>query len=87
MKKLVAIATLGFALSFSSLSFAGEYMDLYTSPTAKTEVSDELKGGDVERDSMSFYVSPKQSTHPTSETAQQQEDEGISVFGVKISRI
>ena len=86
MKKLVTIATLGFALSFSSLSFAGEYMDLYTNPTTKTEVTGEVKGGGVEKDSMSFYTSPKQGTNPASKTAQQEEDEGLSVFGVKISR-
>ncbi|HEX3033709.1 MAG TPA: hypothetical protein VHT73_01075 [Thermodesulfobacteriota bacterium] len=86
MKKLVAIATLGLTLSFSSLSFAGEYMNLYTNPTAKTEVSNEVKGGNIERDSMSFYTSPKQSTNPTGEIAQQEEDEVISVFGVQISR-
>ena len=87
MKKLVTIATLGFALSFSSLSFAGEYMGLYTNLAEKAEVSGEVKGADVERDSMSFYTSPKQGTNPASETAQQEEDEGISVFGVQISRI
>lgn len=87
MKKLVTIATLGFALSFSSVSFAGEYMDLYTNPAEKAEVSDEVKGADVERDSMSFYTSPKQSTDTSNETAQQKADEGISVFGVQISRI
>ncbi|HSE83638.1 MAG TPA: hypothetical protein VLB01_03730 [Thermodesulfobacteriota bacterium] len=87
MKKLAAIATLGLTLSFSSLSFAGEYMDLYTSPTAKAEVGNGMKGADVERDSMSFYTSPKQSKNPTRETAKQEEDKGISVFGVQISRI
>lgn len=86
MRRLITIATLGLTLSFSSLSFAGEYMDLYTNPTAKTEVSNEVKGAEVERDSMSFYTSPKQSTNPTTETAQQKEDKGISVFGVQISR-
>ena len=87
MKKLVTIATLGLTLSFSSVSFAGEYMDLYINPTANTEVRNEVKGGEVEIDSMSFYTSPKESSNPSSETAQQAEDEGISVFGVQISRL
>ena len=86
MKKLVAIATLGLTLSFSSVSFAGEYMDLYINPTANTEVRNEVKGGNIEGDLMGFYTSPKQGTDPTRETAQQEEDEGISVFGVQISR-
>ena len=85
MRRLLTIATLGFTLSFSTLSFAGEHMNLYTNPTAKTEVKNEVKSGDVERDSMSFYTSPKQSTDSTGETAQQKEDKNISVFGVQIS--
>jgi hypothetical protein len=85
MRRLVTIATLGFTLGFSSLSFAGEYMDLYTNPTAKTEVRNEVKGGDVEGDSMSFYTSPKQGTNPTWGTAQQKENKNLSVFGVQIS--
>ncbi|MCI0453815.1 MAG: hypothetical protein L0Y68_02325, partial [Candidatus Dadabacteria bacterium] len=98
MKRLIAIITLGLAISFTSLksgvaidregmqlttfsppilicplpravilrqisqeinSSAFDYMDLYTKPIAKSEVKNETKSGNVEKDLMSFYVSPK----------------------------
>ncbi len=44
MRKLIAITTLGLALSFSSLSFAFDYMDLYTKPVvdARTEITGQV---------------------------------------------
>ena len=44
MRKLIAITTLGLALSFSSFSFAFDYMDLYTKPVvdARTEITGEV---------------------------------------------
>jgi hypothetical protein len=59
MKRLIAITTLGLALSFSSLSFAFDYMDIYTKPVVKSEVKNEINGGNVEKDFISFYTSPK----------------------------
>jgi hypothetical protein len=38
MKRLIAITTLGLALSFSSVSFAFDYMDIYTKPAVKNEI-------------------------------------------------
>ena len=61
MKRLIAIATLGLAFSFSSLSFASDHMNLYTKPVAKSDVRNEAIGGSVERDFTSFYTSPKSS--------------------------
>jgi hypothetical protein len=85
MRRLATIATLGLALSFSSLSFASDYMDLYTRPIAKSEVKDEAKGGNVERDFMSFYISPRSVNTSGPLTAyQKSDDEYISVFGVQI---
>jgi hypothetical protein len=100
MKKLIAIATLGLALSFSSLgsgvaiqregsqgttSFASDYMDLYTKPLAKSEVKNEIRGGNVERDFTSFYTSPRSVSTPTLLTSDQRsDDEYISIFGVQI---
>ena len=87
MKRLIAIGTLALALGFPSLSFASDYMDLYTKPIAKSEVNDKTKGGNVEKDFMSFYASPKSANTPGLLTADQKtDDEYISVFGVQILR-
>lgn len=87
MKRLIAITTLGLALGFSLFSSATDFMSLYTKPIAKNEVRDEVKGGGVEADAMSFYTSPKTATTtPMSKTAEQViEEKRISVFGVQIS--
>lgn len=88
MKKLIAIATLGLALGFPSLSFASDYMDLYTKPVVKSEVKDEINGGNVEKDFISFYTSPKPVNTLASLTADQTSDDDkdyIIVFGVKVS--
>lgn len=87
MKKLIAIGALGLALSFPSLSFASDYMELYTKLIVKNEVRNEIKGGNVERDFTSFYLSPKTANTPATLTSgQKSDDENISVFGVQISR-
>jgi hypothetical protein len=88
MKKLIAMATLGLALGFPSLSFASDYMDLYTKPIVKSEVKDEINGGNVEKDFISFYTSPKPVNKLTSLIADQTSDDDkdyIIVFGVKVS--
>jgi hypothetical protein len=85
MKRLITITMLGLALSFPSLSFAFDYMSLYTEPIAKSEVKNETRGGNVEKDFMSFYTSPKSANTPALLTADQKtDDEYISVFGVQI---
>ena len=88
MKRLIVIGALSLAVSFPSLSFAFDYMDLYTKPVVKNEVMDEIKGGNVERDFTSFYTSPRTSkTNDSFVTADQRSDgEYISVFGVQIPR-
>jgi hypothetical protein len=93
MKKLITITTLGLALSFPSLLFAFDYMDLYTKPIAKSEVNNETQGGNVEEDFMSFYTNPSFSTNPklsntpTYITSDQKLDgDYICVFGVWIPR-
>ncbi len=60
MKKLIAISALGLALSFSPLSFAIDYMNLYTKPIVKSEVKNDIKGGNVEEDFISFYFTRKE---------------------------
>jgi hypothetical protein len=87
MKKLIAIGALGLVLSFPALSFAADYMDLYTKPVVKSEVKDEIKGGNVEKDFISFYTSPKPVNTPASLTADQISDDDtnyIFVFSVKV---
>jgi hypothetical protein len=87
MKRLIAIATLGLAFSFSSLPFASDYMDLYTKPLAKSEVKNEIKGGNVEKDFTSFYTSPKTMNTSTSLIFDREsDDQYVSVFGVRIAR-
>ena len=87
MKRLIAIATLSLALSLPALSFASDYMDLYTKPMVRSEVKNEIKGGNVEKDFTSFYLSPKTANTPvTLTTGQKSDDEYISVFGVQIPR-
>ena len=56
MKKLIVVTVLGLSLGFSALSFASDYMDLYTSGPAKHEVKSGVKGGEVETSPMSFYL-------------------------------
>jgi hypothetical protein len=87
MKRLIATTTLGLILGFSSISFAIDYMNLYTKPTAKSEVKNEVKGGDVETDFTSFYISP----HPGNKTnsltiSQRPDDQSLYVFGVRVVR-
>ena len=89
MKKLIAIGALGLALSFPSLSFASEYMGwLHTKPVVKSEVRNEIKGGNVEKDFMSLYISPKTANTASSliMADQKSDEEYISVFGVQIPR-
>jgi hypothetical protein len=86
MNKLIAIATLGLALGFPYLSFASDYMSLYRKPVVKNEVQDEIRGGNVERDFTSFYISPKEwSTEPSYRAGEKSEDrDTYLVFGVEI---
>ena len=87
MKRLLAITILGLALSYPSLSFAFDHMDLYTKPVVKNEVNGQTKGGSLEKDLMSFYTSPKLANTPTSLIADQRsDDEYISIFGVQVLR-
>ncbi|HVY55030.1 MAG TPA: hypothetical protein VHC46_04670, partial [Thermodesulfobacteriota bacterium] len=58
MKKLIAVTVFGLSLGFSAVSFASDYMDLYTSGPARIEVKGETKGGEIETSPMSFYLSP-----------------------------
>ena len=86
MKKLIAVTVLGLSLGFSALSFASDYMDLYTSGPAVNDVKSETKGGEVETSPMSFYLSPvKGHDNETLTRVEETDDENtILVFGVRI---
>lgn len=86
MKRLIAIATLGLALSFPSFSYADSYIFGVRTPIVKTEVKNEVKGGMVEKDFISFYLSPKEANTETSLMTEQEvnEDNSYIVFGVRV---
>ena len=86
MKKLIAVTALGLSLGFSALSFASDYMDLYTSGPEVNEVKGETKGGEVETSPMSFYLSPvKVHDNETLTKVEETDDEKtLLVFGVGI---
>ncbi len=86
MKKLIAVTVLGLSLGFSALSFASDYMDLYTNGPARFEVNNETKGGEIETSPMSFYLSPvKTHGNETLTTVEEAGDENtLLVFGVRI---
>ena len=86
MKKLIAVTVFGLSLCFSALSFASDYMDLYTNGPAVCELKNETKGGEVETSPMSFYLSPvKTHDNETLTTVEETSDENtLLVFGVRI---
>ena len=88
MKKLIAVTVLGLSLGFSSLSFASDYMDLYTNRPAVHEVKSETNGGVVETGPMSFYLGPVKvrANNETLRTTEETESDEytLSVFGGRI---
>jgi hypothetical protein len=87
MKKLIAVGALGLSLSFPALSFASDYMGwLHAKPAV--EVKNEIKGGNVEKDFISFYISPKEKNEVETSlrAARKLDDEKdfTFVFGVRI---
>ena len=87
MRKLLAIATLSLALLSPSLSFADVNVFGVQTPIAKNEVSDQAKGGNVEKDFISFYISPKGENieNDSKQTNNSSEEDGLIVFGVSIA--
>ncbi len=105
MRSLIAITTLGLALSFSSLGsglanpregsqgtayFASDSYNVFgvQLPMVKSEIENEVSGGNVEKDFMSFYTTPQTANTTASliTADQKSNDEYISVFGVQIPR-
>lgn len=88
MRNLFIITALVLLLGFSSLTFAQDHMDLYSNgPSGKEGVSDDIRGGEVESSSMSFYLNPvKGNTEGALRTVEESEsDENtLLVFGVRL---
>lgn len=86
MRKLIAIAALGLSLSYSSLSFAGNNVFGVDVPVTRNEISDQAKGGEVEEDFISFYITPKVIKNEVSQSSWNEpvDEPGYSVFGVRI---
>lgn len=87
MRKLITLATLGLALTFPPFSFASDYMGLYTKPAVKSEVRNEAKGGNVEKDFTSFYTTPKTANANAplkTDRSSEGDEDYIIVFGVRI---
>ena len=86
MKKLIAVTAFGLTVGFAALSFASDYMDLYTGGPEVIEVNSETKGGGVETSPMSFYLSPvKVHDSESMTTVEETNDENaLLVFGVRI---
>ncbi len=86
MKKSIAVTVFGLSLGFSAVSFASDYMDLYTHGPAVHVLKVETKGGEIETSPMSFYLSPvKVQKSETLTTVEETGDENtLLVFGVRI---
>lgn len=86
MKKLIAVTVFGLSLGFSAVSFASDYMDLYTNGPAEIEAKGETKGGEVETSPMSFYLNPVkgQDDETLTKVGETSDENTLLVFGVRI---
>lgn len=87
MKKLLTVTALAVSLGLSSLSFADTNVFGVHTPVTKNEVNDQISGGYVEKDHISFYLNVKDSVDTDSikqARKDHSEDNGYYVFGVKI---
>ena len=86
MKKLVAIAAMGLLFSFSTFSIASDYMALYTSQVAIGDVKNDVDGGKIQKDLMSFYLAPKstEATHAAWTGNKHQDGNSYMVFSVLV---
>lgn len=88
MRKLVAIAAIGLLFGFSTFSMASDYMALYTCQLASSETEDNVDGGKIEKDLMSFYFAPKGTEGTDATLTGNKGNDGNSyiVFGVLVPR-
>ena len=87
MRKLLAMAAFSLALGLPSVSFAEIYAFGVKTPVVKSEVNNQAKGGKVEKDFISFYISPKGESVESNSTFSDNasEDDSFTVFGVRLS--
>lgn len=87
MKKLVAIAAMGLLFSFSTFSIASDYMALYTSQVATGNFKNNVDSGKIQKDLMSFYLTPKGTEATDAAWAGNKHQDGNSymVFGVLVT--
>ncbi|GJM15771.1 MAG: hypothetical protein DHS20C13_10980 [Thermodesulfobacteriota bacterium] len=86
MRKLLAIATLSLALLSPSLSFADVNVFGVQTPVVKSTVNDQAKGGMVETDFISFYISSKGENIETDskQVNNSSDQDSLIVFGVSV---
>jgi hypothetical protein len=89
MRKLLAVGAIGIALSLPTISLAETSVFGVQVPVVKSQVKEEVRGGNVEKDFVSFYTTPKTRNAtgltPTVNQTSNDEDYYI-VFGVRIPR-
>lgn len=86
MKKLLAIATLGIAISFPSLSVADIQPFGVETPIESASVENKIDGGYTVNNYMDFYLNPmvENTEYLLSTIHETGEKESYVVFGVKI---
>jgi hypothetical protein len=84
MKKLIAAALLIF--SFSTLSVAHGYIFGVKTPIEQRLVDDQIKGGQVEKDFISFYLTSKETGESSPFRAYDNPEgrDNYVVFGVRV---
>ncbi|NIT13813.1 MAG: hypothetical protein GTN99_06125 [Candidatus Dadabacteria bacterium] len=86
MRKLLAVTALAVSMGLSTLSFADTNVFGVKTPITKNEVSNQIRGGYVESDHISFYLNTKDSVNTVEEARHaDSKDNGYYVFGVKIN--
>lgn len=86
MKKLISVVAMGIIFGFCSLSLGSDHMGLYTKPIMTGEVTNNASSGKIERDLMSFYLTPKKAEQSNTLWLETVPEEGnsIVVFGVRL---
>ncbi|NIS08579.1 MAG: hypothetical protein GWO07_07420 [Candidatus Dadabacteria bacterium] len=88
MKKLLTVAALGLALNLPIVGYADTNIFGVDTPIEKQQVSEQVKGGKVEQDHISFYLQNQDQKNIEIDQDAQARDNisrsELSVFGVNI---
>jgi len=86
MKGLILLGTLVLTFGFSTIPFAQTYIFGVKTPIEQRAVKNEIKGGKVEMDFISFYLSPKGTNTSSSYSYDHlpEDKDSYVVFGVRI---